>query len=65
MWIKDFYCPHCGQFRGKGQIYFKYRAPLVAVPYCRYCDRVVQRTEPLLKKFIKEKLNDDAKTDSK
>ena len=51
MWIKDYYCKHCGQFRGKGQVYIKTNG-LVSQRCCLYCDRTVIRTDDALKDFI-------------
>ena len=59
MWIKDYYCEHCGQFRGKGQIYLMDRGPCGMIPHCRYCNRVVIRTDVAFKKFVEEMVNKD------
>lgn len=58
MWIKDYYCKHCGQFRGKGQVYIKTNGFANGI-FCRYCDRVVIRTDEAFKKFVEEMVNKD------
>lgn len=58
MWIKDYYCKHCGQFRGKGQVYLR-AFGLTNRMFCRYCDRVVIRTDEAFKKFVEEMVNKD------
>ena len=65
MWIKDYYCPHCGQFRGKGQVYIKDNGGLTKWHLCRYCDRGVIRTDNMLVAFFEKNTKEKAKIESK
>ena len=55
MRIKKYYCPHCGQFRSRRQVYslefILITKPIIEIE-CLYCDRQVIETEPEFKKFL-------------
>lgn len=62
--ILPYYCPHCGNFKSKGEIYHssgrrKVRGKMGIVeegwlPFCSGCDRPVYETKPVIERAIEK-----------